>query len=285
MVGKSRGARALLMGLSIVLTRLAVAQDAGVSLADAAIPDAASAEGEVPDTPTCVDDAFEPNQSVAQATPLAPGVHVDAVVCAGDPDLYRFTPPVPAGSLFLVTVDFTHALGDIDARLISLGSGATVALSESVNDDEQLVARADGGDYALLVTLFSGTGNAYGVDVSAVVNDATNECCSTSPGPGCNDLAVSECVCLTDVRCCSGSYDEVCVLQAAAECGAACALPPPTSDCCSAASDPGNSPGCAVPAVEACVCAIDPFCCGGRFDQSCANLARVTCGASCPEGR
>jgi hypothetical protein len=276
MVGTRCGARALLVSLSIAATRLAVAQDAGAPL-----PDAASAEGELPDTPVCADDAFEPNQALAQATPLTPGVHVDAVACSGNTDLYRFSVPAPMGSLFLVTVDFTHALGDIDARLISLTSGATVALSESVNDDEKLVARADGGEYGLLVYLFGGTGNAYGVDVSAVANDATNDCCSTSGGPGCSDQAVSECVCLTDVQCCSESYDEVCVLQAASECGAACPLPPPTSDCCSAA----NHPGCGVPAVEACVCAIDPFCCGGRFDQSCANLALAACGATCPEGR
>jgi hypothetical protein len=256
-------------------------EDAGVPPAEPPAVADAGAPVEPPAAPACVDDAFEPNQAAAQATRLIPGVHLDAVVCAGNTDLYRFTPPAPAGSLFLVTVEFTHALGDIDARLLSFTTGATVAVSESVDDDEKLVVRADGGDYGLLVTLFGGAGNTYGVDVSAIVNEATNDCCSTSGEPNCSQPALSECVCLTDVHCCSESYDEVCVLQAASECGAACPLPPSTSDCCSAAS----APGCGVPAVEDCVCAIDPFCCGGRFDESCANLARVSCGATCPGGR
>jgi hypothetical protein len=285
MVGKRRGARALLVAMfTLSGARIGVAQDAGAP--DAAAP-AASSEVPLDTGPaapapvTCVDDAFEPNQAAAQATPLTPGVHVAAVACSGNPDLYRFLPPAPTGALFLVRVDFTHALGDVDARLISFTTGATVAVSESVADGEKLVVRADGGEYGLLVYLFGGAGNAYGVDVTAVDNGATNDCCSASGEPGCSDRTLAECVCLTDVHCCSESYDALCVTEAVAQCGAVCPTEPPASDCCSAAS----SPGCGVSVVEDCVCAIDPFCCGGRFDQSCANLARAACGASCPGGQ
>lgn len=275
MVGKRRGARAVRVSMFMLgAAGTAAAQDAGV-------PDEVPIDAGPSAPVSCVDDAFEPNQATAQATPLTPGVHVDAVACSANPDLYRFLPPAPAGSLFLVTVDFTHALGDVDARLISFTTGATVAVSESVSDGEKLVVRADGGEYGLLVYLFGGAGNAYGVDVTPVDNGATNDCCSTSGEPGCSDPTLAECVCLTDVHCCSESYDELCVTQAVAQCGAVCSDQPPASDCCSAAS----SPGCGVSEVEACVCAIDPFCCGGRFDQSCANLAQAACGATCPGGQ
>jgi hypothetical protein len=270
MFGVGRRSRSLLVVLQLGLApRFALAQDAGAPPL------------ELPPV-VCIDDAFEPNEATAQATPLTPGVALEAVACSGNVDLYRFSPPVSAGSLFLVTVGFTHALGDIDARLVSFTTGATVTVSEGVSDDERLVARSAGGEYGLLVYLFAsaGSGNPYRVDVAAPASNAQNDCCNASAEPGCNDPALNECVCLTDVACCSEAFDALCVTQAVAECGARCAAPAPASDCCSASANPG----CSEPAAQACVCAIDPFCCGGRFDQSCANLARAACGASCSVG-
>lgn len=106
---------------------------------------------------------------------------------------------------------------------------------------------------------------------------AESDCCSASSAPGCTDQAVHDCVCATDFACCASGFDEVCVAQAISECGAQCTLPPPVSDCCSASS----APGCTVPEVQACVCAIDPFCCSGGFDENCAALADSQCGAEC----
>ena len=106
---------------------------------------------------------------------------------------------------------------------------------------------------------------------------AESDCCSASDAPGCTDQAVHDCVCATDFSCCSSGFDEVCVAQAIGECGAQCSQPPPVSDCCSASS----VPGCTVPEVQACVCAIDPFCCAGGFDENCAALADQQCGAEC----
>jgi hypothetical protein len=245
---------------------------------DASVPPTVDA-GVVPSEPppACIDDALEPNNSTAEATRLTPGVRVEATACSGNVDLYRFPAPVAAGSLFLVTVGFTHALGDIDARLVSFSSGAVVAVSEGVFDNERLLATSDGGDYGLLVYLFGGGGNSYGVDVGAVVNQPESDCCTASGVPGCSVPAINECMCLTDVKCCADAFDDVCVVQAIAECGAECPRPAPVSDCC-AASD---VPGCGAPLVEACVCDIDPFCCGGRFDTNCVNLARAVCGAEC----
>jgi hypothetical protein len=266
--------------------RLALAQS--LFTASAAAADAGAVDGGAPDAApgvepaVCVDDAFEPNQSTAQATPLTPGVRVDAVACSGNPDLYRFTPPVAAGSLFLVTVGFTHALGDIDAGLTSFTTGAPVAESRGTVDNERLVARSDGGEYRLLVVLFggAGSGNSYVVDVAPVPSAAENDCCTASGTPSCSVPAISECVCLTDVACCSDAFDALCVTQAVAECGARCPLPAPASDCCVAS----GTPGCSTPDIQACVCDIDGTCCAGRFDQNCVNLARSACGASCTPG-
>jgi hypothetical protein len=106
---------------------------------------------------------------------------------------------------------------------------------------------------------------------------AESDCCTASSVPGCTDQTVHDCVCGADFSCCSSGFDDVCVAQAVAECGAQCNLPPPVSDCCSASS----TPGCTVPEVQACVCAIDPFCCASGFDENCAALADSQCGAEC----
>ncbi len=50
--------------------------------------------------------------------------------------------------------------------------------------------------------------------------------------------------------------------------------------CC----DPVNTPGCADPAVEACVCAIDDFCCTSMWHSGCQDLAKTECGLVCTGG-
>ncbi len=48
-------------------------------------------------------------------------------------------------------------------------------------------------------------------------------------------------------------------------------------DCCVA----HEGPGCLVPEIEACVCALDAFCCNNTWDAICANEAVDDCGAIC----
>jgi hypothetical protein len=49
--------------------------------------------------------------------------------------------------------------------------------------------------------------------------------------------------------------------------------------CCA----PGSA-GCIEAAVEACVCAVDPYCCDVQWDQTCVlNVDRLACGACAPE--
>jgi hypothetical protein len=56
--------------------------------------------------------------------------------------------------------------------------------------------------------------------------------------------------------------------------GCDCDATPPTHDCCET-----GGPGCDDPAVQACVCAIDPFCCTTAWDEQCvAEVDSFGCG-------
>jgi hypothetical protein len=226
----------------------------------------------------CVNDGFEPNEDINTAAPIAPGVQIGATLCLGDTDTYVFTAPVPAGETFAVTVGFSTALGDIDASLQSATTGEAV-FAGGVVDNEVLVVTSDGGDYFLSTFLFNGTesGNSYTVDVGVLeFPEASNECCETSPLPGCNDAAVLECVCTTDPFCCQGQFDEFCVSEAFA-CGTQCVIPGAESDCCTAS----DAPGCTDPAVSACVCGTDIQCCFGSYDELCVSQAISECNLAC----
>lgn len=107
--------------------------------------------------------------------------------------------------------------------------------------------------------------------------NATSDCCTATAEPGCADETIVTCVCSADPQCCTGSFDEVCVSQAISECDAACVFGEPESNCCEASLEPG----CTLPGVQTCVCALDPFCCVGGFDENCAALAVSQCEATC----
>ncbi|MCX4242148.1 hypothetical protein [Paraliomyxa miuraensis] len=47
---------------------------------------------------------------------------------------------------------------------------------------------------------------------------------------------------------------------------------------------PHPATGCEVPAVETCVCALDPFCCSMEWDGICVDEAINDCAANCPGG-
>src|SRR5690606_3373509 len=98
--------------------------------------------------------------------------------------------------------------------------------------------------------------------------------------PGCTDTAVTQCTCAQDAACCSSGWDDVCVTQAVTGCALQCPGVAASSDCCSATAEPG----CLEPELEQCVCAIDPYCCIGSFDDNCVALANTQCGASCNRG-
>ncbi len=280
----------------------------------------------------CVDDGNEPNDTPLEATPLLPDEPLTATACPDDDDFYSFASPVAAGELFAVTVAFSNDVGDIDAVLIDQ-YGDAVSGGFSVTDDENLQAISDGGNYTLLVYTYN-TANQYTITVFAGPSPAASDCCTptmlpscteptvascvcdldpfccgavfdascvslaigqcgmqcgtnqgscceTSDEGGCGDAVIEQCVCATDPQCCYGGYDELCIAEAAGECGLSCSTQPPESDCC----QPSELPGCSDPSVSECVCEFDPYCCGTSFDETCTNVAVAYCGASCEKGK
>lgn len=73
------------------------------------------------------------------------------------------------------------------------------------------------------------------------------DCCSANSYPGCDNPEVESCVCAQYPACCEKAWTDYCVLLVdTLSCGS-CS---PKGDCCSA----NESPGCADPAIESCVC-------------------------------
>ncbi|MCB9717031.1 MAG: hypothetical protein H6712_24455 [Myxococcales bacterium] len=125
--------------------------------------------------------------------------------------------------------------------------------------------------------------------------DNHGDCCEANGSPGCENKAVELCVCASDEWCCDSEWDSACAaLIEALGCGHCTAgdggePPPPGGDdgasggeCCSEHS----APGCDEPEVEACVCAIEPFCCDTRWSAACTAVLEVhgcgECGAEPP---
>jgi hypothetical protein len=124
-------------------------------------------ESFVPDpgtvTPSCADDALEPNDAQAQALPIGAGEIADLAVCDGADDW--FAVQVGAGDTLSVVALFSHAAGDVDLAVYD-GSGIRLALSESASDNEgvQLVATASGTLF-VRVYGYQGAENSYTLQV------------------------------------------------------------------------------------------------------------------------
>lgn len=121
--------------------------------------------------------------------------------------------------------------------------------------------------------------------------DPALQCCVADAfRKGCEDVAISRCVCQQDSFCCESHWDETCTALATM-CRAPCG-----SDCCQAAtntlylssrqkatvsSDSQHQAGCSDARVTSCVCALDPYCCVVQYDKGCADTADAKCGAGC----
>ena len=105
---------------------------------------------------------------------------------------------------------------------------------------------------------------------------SAGDCCETDSSPGCSDTGVEACVCAVDSYCCTTAWDGLCVSEVESlGCGTCDA-----ATCCSAET----IPGCELPSVEACVCAVDSYCCTTAWDSVCATeVESLGCG-SCATG-
>lgn len=122
-----------------------------------------------------------------------------------------------------------------------------------------------------------GCGAATGTTGETTGGPDPTACCMPSDQPGClDDPALETCVCGIDAFCCDTQWDDQCVQEAVRQCGATCGM---GGDACCA---PAGTPGCPEdPAVEACVCAIDSFCCDEQWDGMCVESAQNDCGLVC----
>lgn len=101
------------------------------------------------------------------------------------------------------------------------------------------------------------------------------ECCTPHDGPECDNPIVSTCVCEHEPACCEDVWDERCAGLVVSEGCGLCGAP---GTCCTE----HDTPGCEVPALEACVCTYDPACCQSDWDAQCvADVFLFGCGM-CP---
>lgn len=102
-------------------------------------------------------------------------------------------------------------------------------------------------------------------------------CCDPLRTPGCaEDPGVEACVCAEDPFCCETAWDAQCVGAAEASCGVTCETGK-AGECCGTS----NVPGCNDAGIEACVCALDPYCCNNEWDGICMAEAQYECMAEC----
>ena len=114
-------------------------------------------------------DRYEPNDTFATATNFgALGDRSDnglTIEPSGNNDYYRFT--TPSAGMLTVTLNFTHASGDIDMQLLD-GAGAVLASSTSTTNTETISrAVTPGQTFYVRVYGFSGAVNTYSMAIDA----------------------------------------------------------------------------------------------------------------------
>ena len=131
----------------------------------------------------------------------------------------------------------------------------------------------------------------------------TGSCCEVQDTEGCDDPTIQACVCDQDSFCCEIEWDEICVNEVTSlqcgqcdggpacgdgECqgGENCEVCPADCGECSGAGDccePLETPGCGDAGVQACVCALDEYCCETKWDDICADeVEGEGCGSCAP---
>ena len=121
----------------------------------------------------------------------------------------------------------------------------------------------------------STTGTHLDADCQPVTNTSCGDCLATGHGPGCENRACQDAVCLTDPDCCNDTWDGVCASEALSVCLAdgVCTGEPACGNCVAT----GHGTGCDFPDCQAAVCGADPVCCSGQWDDVCVGEAFELC--------
>jgi hypothetical protein len=152
------GAGILLILLGLTEGGCSLILDFSEAGADAGPPDAAP----TPDGPGC--DTFEPNDTLATATPLTPGNYVLGICDNGDHDYFQIA--LDGNQDLTVRIDFDNANGDLEMRLYD-SLGGRIDQSQSFNDFEQIIRSVAEAD-----RLAAGT---YFVEIYGFNDTATND--------------------------------------------------------------------------------------------------------------
>jgi hypothetical protein len=150
-------------------------------------------------------------------------------------------------------------------------------------------ATSDSGTTGGSTGIDSGVGDAS-LGGSGGTTDASTgygDCCTAHGTPGCTDTNVQKCVCDIDATCCGIGWNANCVLKAFTYNCAACPDGGVTTGGGSGGGGPGgdccvshSTPGCGNASVQACVCAVDSYCCSYSWDSLCASeVTSEGCGA------
>lgn len=110
-------------------------------------------------------DEFEPNEGLAEATPLEPGDYPGLQLCEDDADTFAvFLEP---GDVLRAAVRFSHEEGDLDLFLLDPEGQALLARSISSTDDEEFSFDevAQEGDYLVQVLGYLGDSAAYDLEI------------------------------------------------------------------------------------------------------------------------
>lgn len=127
----------------------------------------------------CIDDHLEPNDTIAQASPLQmPQTKISAEICDPD-DVDIYAVELFAGDQVVFDLAFEHARGDLDLTLFlpsqsseNIGDGVGAAQSWSTDDNESIFyTTPETGTHYLLVDTGT-TGNTYTLEAMSACVDS-----------------------------------------------------------------------------------------------------------------
>ena len=234
----------------------------------------------------CEDDDHEPDSTPAEglATAALDSGIDDRVLCQDDDDWYRVE--LTASTQIGATLEGDNP-PDIDLALTD-EAGVLIESSDSLTSSESLTSAClDAGTYLLRVhSIDSDPVGTYGITLNldtetcAGPMGGVGDCCEDNDSPGCDQPDVETCVCAEDSYCCETEWDDICAGIATDDCDACGggSTGEMNEDCCTVQ----GTPGCTDPAIEACVCANDAYCCSTQWDSTCVGrVGSDLCGESC----
>lgn len=114
----------------------------------------------------CMDDANEPDDTVAMAKALVSDRPYEGRLCPADPDWFVVSNVTP-GTTMTATLDFRDSLGDLDLELLRAGSPVPILRSAGFSDRESITYAASfAGDYYFRVVGKGADTNVYSLRVN-----------------------------------------------------------------------------------------------------------------------